>query len=303
MQQYIDLMNRIMRDGVDRPDRTGTGTRSVFGAHLNFDLREGFPAVTTKKLNFHAIVTELLWFLRGGKDLSFLHDHGVKIWDQWADEDGCLGPVYGAQWRDWRTYNPLRVGDRDGDHWRRGPGVDQVAQLLKTAREKPYDRRLLVSAWNVADLNVMALPPCHVLWQIYLCETPAAVGDRTLKWRWLDLQMYQRSADVFVGLPFDIASYAVLQTMLARVLGYAPRHLIVNLGDTHLYHDHIEEGAVAKQLEREPRPLPRLVMDSATREYLRSEQAGHGDFTGLHPGGFKLDGYDPHPWIKVKVSV
>lgn len=299
MKQYLDLMRRIMDDGVDRPDRTGTGTRSVFGAHLCFDMREGFPAVTTKKLNFHAIVTELLWFLRGGSDTSYLHEHGVKIWDEWADENGCLGPVYGAQWRGWQTHFPMRIGKPEDDYWKRGPKVDQVAELLKTARERPYDRRMLVSAWNVSDLDVMRLPPCHILWQIYLCEQPGPNG----KLRWMDLQMYQRSADVFIGLPFDIASYAVLMTMLARTLGYAPRHLIVNLGDTHLYRDHIDEGLVQIQLARGPRPLPRLVMDHAAREYLRSERAGDGDFTGLMPKQFKLDGYDPHPWIKAKVSV
>ena len=230
MRQYLDLLNHVLENGADRGDRTGTGTRSVFGYQMRFDLARGFPVVTTKKLHLKSIVHELLWFLAGDTNIKYLNDHGVTIWDEWADENGDLGPVYGKQWRSWP----------DGD----GGAIDQIANLLKEIRKNPNSRRLIVSAWNPAEVDAMALPPCHCLFQFYVTEGK------------LSCQLYQRSADIFLGVPFNIASYALLTLMVAQVTGLEPGDFIHTLGDAHLYSNHFEQAR--EQLRRTPKALPTM---------------------------------------------
>lgn len=264
MRPYLDLLRHILDHGVDKPDRTGTGTRSVFGWQLRFDLGAGFPLLTTKKLHLRSIIHELLWFLRGDTNVAWLHRHGVSIWDEWADEAGDLGPIYGAQWRRWRTAD--------------GGQVDQIAALVEGLRREPDSRRHLVCAWNVGELDRMALPPCHVLFQLYVAEGR------------LSCQLYQRSADVFLGVPFNIASYALLTMMIAQVVGLQPHEFVHTFGDVHLYSNHVEQARI--QLGREPRALPRMKLDPSIR---RLE-----DFRSEH---FSLEGYDPHPHIRAEVAV
>src|SRR5215470_11372611 len=237
MHQYLDLMERILADGVEKHDRTGTGTRSVFGHQMRFDLAAGFPLLTTKKLHLKSIIYELLWFLAGDTNIKYLNEHGVTIWDEWADERGELGPVYGRQWRSW----PARGGGT----------IDQIAGVIDAIRHNPDSRRLIVTAWNPADVDEMALPPCHCLFQFYVAN------------RRLSCQLYQRSADVFLGVPFNIASYALLTMMIAQVCDLEPGDFVHTLGDVHLYSNHIEQAKI--QLAREPRPLPRLHINPKTR--------------------------------------
>jgi thymidylate synthase len=264
MQQYLALMRHVLERGVAKQDRTGTGTLSVFGYQMRFELAAGFPLLTTKKLPLRSIVHELLWFLRGETNVRSLREHGVTIWDEWADADGELGPIYGYQWRSWPT--------PDGGH------VDQISELLARLRSEPDSRRLLVSAWNVADLERMALPPCHLLFQFYVAEGR------------LSCQVYQRSADVFLGVPFNIASYALLTLMVAQVSGLQPGELIHVLGDAHLYRNHLAQARA--QLERQPRPLPRLRLSP---EVL--------DLFAFRYEDLALGGYDPHPHIAAPVAV
>ena len=264
MRQYLHLLERILETGVRKDDRTGTGTLSVFGHQMRFDLSEGFPCVTTKKLHLRSIIIELLWFLRGDTNVKWLNENGVSIWDEWADEKGELGPVYGHQWRSWPAPD--------------GRKIDQIENLLRQIKSNPDSRRLIVSAWNVAEVDQMALPPCHTLFQFY-----AAEGK-------LSCQLYQRSADVFLGVPFNIASYALLTMMVAKVTGFAPGEFIHTFGDAHLYSNHLDQAKL--QIGRETRALP-------TMEILRTPDSLF-DFTYED---FKLDGYDPHPHIKAKVAV
>jgi len=264
MQEYLALMRRILEDGVDKSDRTGTGTRSVFGHQMRFDLSSGFPLLTTKKLHTRSIIYELLWFINGDTNVRWLQGHGVRIWDEWADQDGDLGPVYGRQWRSWTGAD--------------GRQVDQLTQVIDQLRRNPDSRRLIVSAWNVGEIEQMALPPCHVLFQFYV-----AAGR-------LSCQLYQRSVDVFLGLPFNIASYALLTLMIAQVCDLQPGEFIHTSGDAHLYRNHFDQARL--QLTREPRPLPQMRINPAVRE-----------ITGFTFGDFELVGYDPHPHIKAAVSV
>jgi thymidylate synthase len=264
MRQYHDLMERILADGAEKRDRTGTGTLSVFGHQTRFDLAEGFPLVTTKKLHVKSIVYELLWFLAGDTNVKYLNDHGVTIWDDWADERGELGPVYGRQWRSWPTPD--------------GAAIDQMAQVVDAIRRNPDSRRLIVSAWNPADVDKMALPPCHCLFQFYVAKGR------------LSCQLYQRSADVFLGVPFNIASYALLTLMVAQVTGYKPGDFIHTLGDAHLYLNHLEQARL--QLSRPPRALPRMLLNPAVN-----------DLFAFRYEDFSLEGYDAHPHIKAKVAV
>lgn len=264
MQQYLQLLSDILERGVDKSDRTGTGTRSLFGYQMRFDLSEGFPLVTTKKLHLKSIVYELLWFLRGDTNVRWLQERGVKIWDEWADENGDLGPVYGSQWRSWPA--------PDGQH------IDQIANVVESIRSKPDSRRHIVSAWNPAEVDEMALPPCHCLFQFYVVNGK------------LSCQLYQRSADTFLGVPFNIASYALLTHMMAQVTGLGVGDFVHTFGDVHLYSNHFEQARL--QLTREPRPLPKLVMNP---EVKRLE-----DFTFED---FRFEGYDPHPHIKAAVAV
>ena len=264
MEQYHDLMRRILDTGARKSDRTGTGTLSIFGAQLRFDLAEGFPLVTTKKLHLKSIVHELLWFLRGDTNVAYLRDHGVTIWDEWADANGDLGPVYGHQWRSWPT--------PDGGH------VDQIAQVVQDIRRNPDSRRLMVSAWNPADIPRMALAPCHALFQFYVADGR------------LSCQLYQRSADVFLGVPFNIASYALLTLMVAQVCDLRPGDFVHTFGDAHLYMNHIQQAR--EQLSRRPRPLPVMKLNPAVR-----------DLFGFRYEDFSLLGYDPHPHIKAPVAV
>jgi thymidylate synthase len=261
---YLDLLQHILDHGAVKDDRTGTGTLSVFGHQMRIDLRDGFPLLTTKKLHLRSIIHELLWFLTGDTNLRYLHDNRVTIWDEWADADGNLGPVYGAQWRSWPT--------ADGGH------VDQIAGLIDAIRSNPDSRRHIVSAWNVADLDKMALPPCHALFQFWVAD-----GG-------LSCQLYQRSADVFLGVPFNIASYALLTMMVARICGLEPREFIHTFGDVHLYRNHIDQARL--QLERQPRPLPTMI--------LNREVTSIFDFRF---DDFELTGYDPHPHIKAPIAV
>jgi thymidylate synthase len=264
MQQYLDLMRHVLEHGTRKSDRTGTGTLSVFGAQLRFDLTEGFPLVTTKKLHLKSIVHELLWFLRGDTNVRYLRDNGVTIWDEWADANGELGPVYGHQWRSWPT--------PDGGH------VDQIAQVLAEIRRNPDSRRLMVSAWNPADIPKMALAPCHALFQFYVADGR------------LSCQLYQRSADVFLGVPFNIASYALLTLMIAQVCDLAPGDFVHTFGDTHLYLNHLDQAR--EQLARTPRPLPFMRLNPEVKDLFAFR---YEDFT--------LVGYDPHPHIKAAVAI
>jgi len=264
MHAYLALLRKLLDEGVPKDDRTGTGTRSLFGHQIRFDLSEGFPLLTTKKLHTRSIFYELLWFLRGDTHLDYLHQHGVSIWDEWADENGELGPVYGYQWRSWPAPD--------------GRSVDQISAVIDEIRRNPDSRRLVVSAWNVADLERMALPPCHTLFQFYVAR------DR------LSCQLYQRSADVFLGVPFNIASYALLTHMVAQVTGYRPGDFVHTFGDVHLYSNHVEQARL--QLTREPRPLPRLRLDPSVTSIF--------DFEYEH---IRIEGYDPHPNIPAPVAV
>ena len=264
MRQYLDLMQRILADGVEKRDRTGTGTLSVFGHQMRFDLRDGFPLVTTKKLHLKSIVYELLWFLRGETNVRYLNEHGVSIWNEWADAQGELGPVYGQQWRSWPAQD--------------GNSIDQIANVVAAIRRNPDSRRLIVSAWNPADVDKMALPPCHCLFQFYVAEGR------------LSCQLYQRSADVFLGVPFNIASYALLTLMVAQVTELAPGEFIHTFGDAHLYRNHIAQARL--QLSRAPRALPAMRLDPAVKDLFAFR---YEDFT--------LEGYDPHPHIKAAVAV
>ncbi|MCG8591589.1 MAG: thymidylate synthase [Proteobacteria bacterium] len=264
MKQYLDLMRRVLDEGVAKTDRTGTGTLSVFGHQMRMDLSRGFPLLTTKKLHLRSIIYELLWFLRGDTNVGYLREHGVSIWDEWADEQGDLGPVYGHQWRSWPTPD--------------GGGVDQIAQVVEAIRTTPDSRRLVVSAWNPADVPAMALPPCHLLFQFYVAEGR------------LSCQLYQRSADIFLGVPFNIASYALLTLMVAQVTGLAPGEFIHTFGDAHLYTNHLDQAR--KQLAREPRPLPQMRLNPDRTELGKFEYED-----------FALSGYDPHPHIAAPVAV
>lgn len=264
MRVYLDLLRKILDRGCDKPDRTGTGTRSIFGYQMRFDLAEGFPLLTTKKLHLRSIIHELLWFLRGETNLAYLHAHKVRIWDEWADANGELGPIYGFQWRSWPT--------PDGRH------VDQIGRLLEGLRENPDSRRHLVCAWNVGQIEEMALPPCHCLFQFYVAKGR------------LSCQLYQRSADVFLGVPFNIASYALLTMMMAQVTGLVPGEFVHTFGDVHLYANHFDQAKV--QLAREPRALPRMVLDPARKEL--------DDFVYED---FRLEGYQPHPHISAPVAI
>jgi thymidylate synthase len=264
MRQYLDLLRLVRREGVARSDRTGVGTLGVFGHQMRFDLDDGFPLLTTKKLHLKSIIHELLWFLSGSTNVSYLRQHGVRIWDEWAQEGGELGPVYGKQWRSWSAPD--------------GRSIDQIARLVEGIRNNPYSRRHIVTAWNPADVEAMALPPCHCLFQFHLAEGR------------LSCQLYQRSADVFLGVPFNIASYALLTMMVAQVSGHRPGDFIHTLGDAHLYMNHLEQAD--RQLEREPRRLPRMIINPDVRSIF--------DFTY---GDFRVEDYDPHPHIKAEVAV
>ena len=264
MKQYLELCERIMREGVVKHDRTGTGTRSVFGHQMRFDMSEGFPLLTTKKLHLKSIIYELLWFLRGDTNVKYLQEHGVSIWDEWADPCGELGPVYGHQWRSWPDYQ--------------GGTIDQIAKLVEQIKTNPDSRRLLVSAWNVAEVDQMALPPCHCLFQFYVA------GGK------LSLQLYQRSADVFLGVPFNIASYALLLMMMAQVTGLRCGDFVHTLGDAHIYLNHLEQ--VNLQLTREPRSLPTMTLNPEVKDLFAFR---YEDFT--------LSDYNPHPHIAGKVAV
>ncbi len=264
MKQYLNLLDRILTEGVKKTDRTGTGTISVFGNQMRFDMADGFPLLTTKKLHLKSIIHELLWFLAGDTNVKYLQENGVRIWNEWADENGELGPVYGHQWRSWPDY--------------KGGTIDQIANVVDLIKHNPDSRRMIVSAWNPAEIDQMALPPCHCLFQFYVADGR------------LSLQLYQRSADTFLGVPFNIASYALLLQMMAQVAGLEPGEFIHTTGDTHLYLDHIEQAKL--QLTREPRPLPRMIINPDVKSIF--------DF---RYEDFRLEGYDPHPHIKATVSV
>jgi len=264
MQQYLDLLQHILTQGVQKTDRTGTGTRSVFGYQMRFNLADGFPLLTTKKLHLKSIIHELLWFLRGDTNVAYLQENGVRIWNEWADPDGSLGHIYGYQWRSWPRYD--------------GGFVDQISQAVNDIKNNPDSRRIIVSAWNVADLDNMNLPPCHAFFQFYVAEGK------------LSLQLYQRSADTFLGVPFNIASYALLTMMMAQVTGLQPGEFIHTLGDAHIYNNHIDQ--VNLQLTRTPRPLPRMVINPDVKSIFDFK---YSDFT--------LQDYNPYPHIKAEVSV
>jgi len=264
MQQYLDLMQHILDHGTEKGDRTGTGTKSVFGYQMRFDLSEGFPCVTTKKLHLRSIIHELLWFLKGDQNIQYLKENGVSIWDEWADEAGNLGPVYGVQWRSWETPD--------------GRKVDQIAKLIEGIKTNPDSRRHIVSAWNVADVDDMALPPCHTLFQFYVADGR------------LSCQLYQRSADVFLGVPFNIASYALFTLMVAQVCDLKPGDFVHTFGDAHLYNNHMDQAHL--QLTREPRPLPTMQINPDVK-----------DIFGFSYDDFELQDYNPHPHIKAAVAV
>ncbi|MBR2248966.1 MAG: thymidylate synthase [Prevotella sp.] len=264
MKQYLSLLQRILDEGTVKTDRTGTGTKSIFGHQMRFDLNEGFPLLTTKKLHLKSIIHELLWFLRGDTNIAYLKANGVSIWDEWADENGDLGPVYGQQWRSWPDY--------------KGGTIDQISNVVEMIRHNPDSRRMIVSAWNPAEIEQMALPPCHCLFQFYVADGR------------LSLQLYQRSADTFLGVPFNIASYALLLMMMAQVTGLKAGEFIHTTGDTHLYLNHLEQARL--QLTREPRPLPKMLINPEVRSIF--------DFKYED---FQLTDYNPHPHIKAAVSV
>ncbi len=264
MQQYLDLLDHVLRTGVKKSDRTGTGTLSVFGHQMRFDLAAGFPLLTTKKLHLKSIVVELLWFLRGDTNIAYLKENGVSIWDEWADENGDLGPVYGYQWRSWPAPN--------------GHKVDQIAKLIAAIKSNPDSRRHIVTAWNPGEVDQMALPPCHCLFQFYVADGK------------LSCQLYQRSADIFLGVPFNIASYALLTLMVAQVTGLKPGEFIHTLGDAHIYSNHLEQAHI--QLGREPRALPVMELNPTVV-----------DIFGFSYGDFTLKDYNPHPHIAAKVAV
>lgn len=264
MKQYLDLLDRVLAEGVRKEDRTGTGTKSIFGHQMRFNLEEGFPLLTTKKLHLKSIIYELLWFLQGDTNAKYLQDHGVRIWNEWADADGNLGHIYGFQWRSWPDY--------------KGGSVDQISEAVETIKHNPDSRRIIVSAWNVGDLGNMNLPPCHTFFQFYVANGR------------LSLQMYQRSADIFLGVPFNIASYALLLQMMAQVTGLKAGDFVHTLGDAHIYTNHFDQ--VKLQLTREPRPLPRMEINPDVKSIF--------DFQFED---FNLTGYDPHPHIKGEVAV
>ena len=266
MYQYLDLLNDILNTGAEKGDRTGTGTLSVFGRQLRFDLSDGLPVMTTKKLHLRSIIYELLWFLRGDTNVKYLNENGVKIWNDWADEDGELGPVYGKQWRAWPSWPTGNTGD-----------IDQISQVIEQIRTNPNDRRMIVCAWNVAQVEFMAMPPCHLLFQFYVADGK------------LSCQMYQRSADVFLGVPFNIVSYALLTHMVAQQCGLEPGEFVHTFGDVHIYRNHYKQ--VVEQLGRDPRPLPTL-------ELRKRDSIFEYEFDD-----FKLVGYDPHPHIKAPIAV
>ncbi|MBO4503500.1 MAG: thymidylate synthase [Bacteroidales bacterium] len=264
MKQYLDLLDTILTKGAFKSDRTGTGTYSIFGHQMRFDLSEGFPLLTTKKLHLRSIIYELLWFLQGDTNIRYLKEHGVSIWDEWADPNGDLGPIYGHQWRSWGTPD--------------GGKVDQISQLIRQIQETPDSRRLMVCAWNVGEIDKMALPPCHVLFQFYVNN-----GE-------ISLQLYQRSADVFLGVPFNIASYTLLLMMVAQVCHLKPKEFIHTLGDAHIYSNHVEQAKL--QLTRDPRPLPTMRINPDVK-----------DIFSFQYEDFQLENYDPHPHIKADVAV
>lgn len=264
MKQYLNLIQDILDNGAVKTDRTGTGTKSIFGHQMRFNLEEGFPLITTKKLHLKSIIHELLWFLKGDTNVHYLQENGVRIWNEWADEDGDLGHIYGYQWRSWPDYN--------GGH------IDQIKEVIRQIKETPDSRRMIVSAWNVADLDKMNLPPCHLLFQFYVADGR------------LSLQLYQRSADTFLGVPFNIASYALLLMMVAQVTGLKAGDFVHTTGDTHLYLNHLDQARL--QLTREPRPLPRMVINPEVK-----------DIFNFKYEDFKLEDYDPWPHIAAKVSV
>ena len=264
MKQYLDLLQRVLQEGTHKEDRTGTGTISVFGHQMRFNMEDGFPLLTTKKLHLKSIIYELLWFLKGDTNVKYLQDNGVRIWNEWADENGDLGHIYGYQWRSWPDYN--------GGH------IDQITEAVETIKHNPDSRRIIVSAWNVADLPQMNLPPCHAFFQFYVANCR------------LSLQLYQRSADIFLGVPFNIASYALLLKMMAQVTGLKAGDFVHTLGDAHIYSNHIEQ--VKLQLTRAPRPLPQIEINSNVK-----------DIFGFKYEDFTLTGYDPHPHIKGEVAV
>ncbi len=261
MRQYLDLLKDIMENGVDKMDRTGTGTRSVFGRQMRFDLSKGFPLVTTKKVHLKSIIYELLWFIKGDTNVKYLQDHGVRIWNEWADENGDLGPVYGSQWRNWN-----------------GEGIDQLADVINRLKTNPNDRRMIVTAWNPGKIGQMRLPPCHMMYQFYVANNK------------LSCMLYQRSCDMFLGVPFNIASYALLTMMVAQVCGLQPGEFVHTLGDTHIYHNHFDQ--VREQLSREPYPLPQMKINPAVK-----------DINDFKYEDFELVGYQCHDTIKAKVAV
>lgn len=263
MQNYLDLLDHILKNGVQKKDRTGTGTISIFGHQMRFDLQKGFPLITTKKLHLKSIIYELLWFLKGETNIKYLKDNGVKIWDEWANENGDLGPIYGHQWRSWDANNNK---------------IDQISQVIKTLKNNPDSRRNIVSAWNVGEIENMALPPCHIIFQFYVANNK------------LSCQLYQRSADVFLGVPFNIASYSLLTMMIAQVCDLDLGEFVHTFGDTHLYLNHIEQAKL--QLSREPRELPKMIINPEVK-----------DIFNFKYEDFKLENYNPHPHIKADVAI
>jgi len=264
MKQYLGLLRHILSTGAEKKDRTGVGTISTFGYQMRFNLHEGFPLVSTKKIHLKSVIYELLWFLRGDTNVKYLQEHGVTIWDEWAREDGDLGPIYGKQWRSWKTAG--------------GGTVDQIAEVIERIKSKPESRRLIVSAWNAGEIDEMALPPCHCLFQFYVRE-----GE-------LSCQLYQRSADAFLGVPFNIASYSLLTLMMAQAAGLQPGEFVHTFGDVHIYLNHLEQ--VKLQLTRDPRPLPRMVLNPQIK-----------DISDFKYQDFRIEGYDPHPPIKAPIAV